>query len=82
MVRVCRPEAAHVNDELYTIPSLWMGHLQLVQVSEVRGTRIYRGGYSIRYDANGVEVSRSAVSWYCFIECNDKSTLAQMLAHE
>lgn len=39
------------------------GWTKLVSVQEVRDGRLYLGGYSIRYDQNNNEVSRTPVTW-------------------
>lgn len=44
-----------------------MGWVQLMRVEKVEDGRLWLGGYSIRYDREGKEVSRSPVQWNCTI---------------
>jgi hypothetical protein len=39
------------------------GTVQIVPVQELRNGRLYMGGYSIRRDRHGREVSRTEVTW-------------------
>jgi hypothetical protein len=51
-----------------------LGHVQLVSVQERRGEKIYLGGYSIDYDYQGRERSRSEVRWNVVVDCGDVAT--------
>lgn len=51
-----------------------LGHVQLVSVQERRGDKIYLGGYSIDYDFQGSERSRSEVRWNVVVDCSDEAT--------
>jgi hypothetical protein len=46
------------------------GSVELVQVQEVRGSQIWRGGYSIKRDREGKEISRTELSWNGYLECH------------
>lgn len=48
-----------------------MGWVQLIQVQKVENGRLYFGGYSIRYDYHGNEVSRTPVTWNCSLGFHD-----------
>lgn len=43
------------------------GWVQLVRVEKVEDGRLYLGGYSIRYDRQNKEVSRTPVTWNCVL---------------
>ena len=51
------------------ISDLVMGTIELVPVQKVIGSRILMGGYTIRRDMRGLEISRTDTSWNGFIEC-------------
>lgn len=65
-------------NDLINIEDLF-GWVQLVSTQERRGTRIYMGGYSIRYGRDGNERSRTENTWNCYVECGDGKTTDQML---
>lgn len=44
------------------------GYKRIVTTQEVVGTRLYLGGYSITYDLNGNEVSRTENQWSGYLE--------------
>lgn len=44
-----------------------LGWVQLVRVHKVEDGRIHLGGYSIRYDRQNREVSRTTVTWNCVL---------------
>jgi hypothetical protein len=56
------------------------GYNKIVSVAERRGENIYLGGYSIQYDRDGVEVSRSPVRWNVLVDCGDAKTAVVLMA--
>lgn len=46
------------------------GYTKLVQTREIVGSKIRMGGYSIRYDRAGNEVSRTENTWNGELECH------------
>lgn len=57
-----------------------LGHIRLVPMYERRGSKIYMGGYSIRYNENWREISRTENTWNGAVECWDEETARQMCA--
>lgn len=49
------------------------GYTKLVPTREIVGSKIRMGGYSIRYDRAGNEVSRTENTWNCELECHSKA---------
>jgi hypothetical protein len=47
------------------------GWIQLVRAEKVENGRLYLGGYSIRYDRQNKEVSRTPVTWNCSLGFQD-----------
>lgn len=41
------------------------GSCEIVPVSEVRDGKLWLGGYSVMRDRDGIETSRTEVSWSC-----------------
>jgi hypothetical protein len=52
------PNGAMINIDEVT------GWVQLVRVEKVENGRLHMGGYSIRYDRENREVSRTPVTWH------------------
>jgi hypothetical protein len=46
---------------------LILGHIQLVPVQKVEEGHLYFGAYSITYDRNGQEISRTEPSYSCYL---------------
>lgn len=51
---------------------LIFGRIELVPTFECRGSKLVMGGYSIRYDENGREVSRSKNEPMCSLDCGSE----------
>lgn len=46
-----------------------LGELELVPTREIRGSRIYMGGYAIHRDRHGNEIKRTPNQWNGYVEC-------------
>lgn len=62
-----------MSSDLINLDFLY-GHCELVQVQERVGDKIHMGGYTIEYDRNGIEKSRSAIRWNVTVHCGDEAT--------
>jgi hypothetical protein len=47
--------------------NMFCGSIKLISTYKVEGETVYLGGYSIRLDRDGHEVSRTENSWNCAI---------------
>lgn len=56
------------------------GSIQLVQTSEVRGSKIYMGGYAIHRDRYGKEVRRTPNQWNGVMECHTNEEARRLSA--
>jgi hypothetical protein len=48
---------------------VFYGYMKLVHVRERHGSRIWLGGYSITFDREGNEISRTPVTWNGMVDC-------------
>ena len=56
-----------------------VAYMRLVPTKKLENNRIFLGGYSISYDINGVEVSRTENTWNGSIGCDFSEDATTML---
>lgn len=69
--KLVKPELCKVSEAINI--DLIFGYTKLVQTSEIVGSKIRMGGYSIRYDRAGNEVGRTENTWNGELECHSKA---------
>ena len=52
---------------------LEFGYVKLFNTRRIEGDTLYFGGYSIKYDQNGLEVSRTPNTEYCSLNFSNQS---------
>ena len=70
-------DAHRPMDEKLSYAVLFGGQRRLVTTHKRVGNKVYLGGYSIDYDRNGIEVSRTENRWNCVMDCGDNKLATQ-----